>query len=254
MRRAVLVFLSVVIGITMCAQAQATTVEEKTWGTIKALYRTTGEVNQDPQYRANWYNNIVSEAFFALNQYRTGSSNVTYHGWAMSDWAYVESDRDADKRISWYIGGCVNRGQAGSYRWMRDWDGTQKKCRKGGYCRYFVNLVLYRCSYGWGGGKHLVLPRSGTSYANRNIRDARRGWVIQANGSHGPHTAIVVEVYPGGLDVVDSNWVGSEGTYRYLISRHFMSWSKLNAWGFKAYDPVSGRVLISQSGSRTRCF
>ena len=50
MKRAMLVFLCLVIGITTCSLASATTtVEEKTWGTIKALYRTPGEVNQEPE-------------------------------------------------------------------------------------------------------------------------------------------------------------------------------------------------------------
>ena len=46
-----LLLLCVVISITMCSLASATTVEEKTWGTIKALYRTAEEVEQGPMYR-----------------------------------------------------------------------------------------------------------------------------------------------------------------------------------------------------------
>ena len=195
-----------------------------------------------------WGNRIVSEAFYSLNQSRTGGSNVSYHGWAMSDWNYVESDRDADKRISWYIGGCGNRGGAGGTVSLQDYNSTWKTCHKGGYCKYFVDLVLYRSSYGWGGNKHLVLP-SGTSYATRSVYDAQPGWVLQSSM---PHSGIVVARYGGGLDVIDSNWVGGDGNY--AISRHFMSWSELISKGFKAYNPWASPVLISRSGSRTQCY
>lgn len=202
----------------------------------------------DGQY---WGDRVVSEAFFALNQYRTGTSNVIYHGLAMSDWNYIESDRTADERISEYIGGCGNRGGAGGYALLEDWDRQLDACHKGGYCRYFVDLVLYRSSYGWGGGQHLVIDRSGTNYATESTRSAQKGWVIQANGRYGPHTAIVVVVYPGGLDVVDSNWTGGNGNF--LISRHFFSWSTLDDWGFKAYNPWANPRLITDQ-PRTRCY
>lgn len=229
---------------------------EEEFSTLRDRYFTSiAEQDTEPptldgQY---WGDRIVSEAFYALSRNRTGGSNVTHCGNAMSDWPYVESDRVADERISEYIDGddCGNRGGAGGSTSLKDCDDSYDTCFKGGYCRYFVDLVLYRSSYGWGGGQHLVVDRSGTSYATESTRSAQKGWVIQANGRYGPHTAIVVYVYPGGLDVVDSNWTGGDGNF--LISRHFMSWGTLDSWGFKAYNPWADPKLITDT-PRRRCY
>ncbi len=196
-----------------------------------------------------WGDRIVSEAFYALNQSRTGGSNVSYHGCAMSDWNYVESDVAADQRVSWWLT-CVNRGGAGGTLTMYDWNGQPKVCHKGGYCRYFANLVLYRSSYGWGGNLHLVLPRAGTGYATRSVRDAQAGWVLQGSGAN-LHTAIVVAVSSGGLSVVDANYIGGNG--KFLIARHYYSWADLSALGYKAYCPWENPTLISRSGDRLSC-
>lgn len=198
-----------------------------------------------------WGDRILSEAFYALNQSRTGRSNVTYQGWYMGDWNYVESDVAADLRVSYHIGGCENRGGARGTATMRESNGTYKVCHKGGYCRYFANLVLYRSSYGWGGGQHLVLPSSGTAYATRAVSEAQVGWVLQGSGSN-LHTAIVVAVTGSGLDVVDANYIGGNGTF--LIARHFYTWAKLQTLGYRAYCPWENPKLISQSGTTTRCF
>lgn len=225
--------------------------EPSTWGKIKAQFedRAAEEQKSSAQGAGQyWGNNVVSEAFYSLNLYRTGSSNVIYHNLVMSDWNYVESDRNADKRVSWWIGGCGNRGGAGGTVTFRDWNGGYDVCHRGGYCKYFVNLVLYRSSYGWGGGQHLVLP-SGYSYATGSVYAAQPGWVLQSSA---PHTAIVVRVMPGGLDVVDSNSTGGNGNF--AISRHEISWSTLNANGYRAYNPWANPTLIPEAGPTTPCF
>lgn len=211
---------------------------------------TKGDV-QSTALAQYWGDRIVSEAFYALNQSRSGSSNVSYQGWVMGDWNYVESDVSADLRVSYWIGGCENRGGARGTVTMRESNGTYKVCHKGGYCRYFANLVLYRSSYGWGGGQHLVLPRAGTSYATQSVRNAQVGWVLQGSGGN-LHTAIVVAVNGSGLDVVDANYVGGNGNF--LIARHFYTWAKLQTLGYMAYCPWANPVLISQSGPTTQCF
>ena len=204
-----------------------------------------------------WGDRVVSEAFYALSQSRSGGSNVSYHGNAMSDWNYVESDRDADQRVSYQIGGCENRGDAGGVRRLRDWNGQYKYCHQGGICKYFINLILYRSSYGWGGGRHLYLP-SGYGYATGSVNVAQPGWVIQRPYRENPdgsvaqwqHTALVVERLSYGLDVIDSNMIAPN-----TIARHSITWQDLATQGYKSFNPWSDPVnTIPQNGPRTRCY
>lgn len=180
-----------------------------------------------------WGNYVVSEAYYSLNRYRTGTSTKSWQGLAMSDWDYVASDPYADNRVAAYVGS-ANRGITGlgCYGFNR-----------GGYCKYFANLVLYRSSYGYPGG-HVVLPH-GYTYAWRSIYQAQPGWVIQRGGTS-PHTAIVVANLGWGLDVIDANWIypyPCSGGGAFYIARHAMSWSQLS--GFGAYSPWENPVLYN---------
>lgn len=181
----------------------------------------------------NWSNNILSEAFYALSQSRSGTSGKAYNGNYMGDWPYPwQGDCcNALAKVTSYMYGSNTswRGDLGT------WNGYQQ----GGQCKFLVNLVLYRSSYGYPGG-HLFLP-SGYSYAPHGWRSAQPGWVIQAPSSR-PHTAIVVRNNGSNLDVIDSNWVGGAG--KYLISRHTISASTLDSWGFKSYNPWDNPRLV----------
>lgn len=215
-----------------------------TWGRVKSTYRgdstfpnaSTADTSSSGRiakpgmetmasYGGDWSNNIISESFYTLNKYRTGSSNVVYQGQALSDWPYVISDPGALSVMTSYIGGTYWRGGI---------DGTWNGGSRGGYCKFFVDLVLYRSSYGIGGGNHLVLPAGTYNYAGYMtayaVRDASRGMVVQRGGSW-PHSAIVVANLGWGLDLIDSNYIGSDGNF--VIARHAMSWSQLS--GFTAY-------------------
>jgi hypothetical protein len=173
-----------------------------------------------------WENNIVSEAFYALSRSRSGGSSKAYNGCAMSDWPYPHQGDccNALAKVKSYFGAWP--GELGL------WKGYYQQ---GGVCKFFVDLVAYRSSYGYPGG-HLFLPTGYSWNPSHSVREARAGWIIQANGSYGPHTAIVVAVFSDGLDVVDCNWIGSSGgVYSYAIARHKLAWSTLDAWGFRAY-------------------
>lgn len=214
---------------------------------------TTGPPEPLAQY---WGDRIQSEAFYALDQSRRGTSSSVYQGYAMSDWNYVESDSNADKRVAYYVGGCGNRGDAGGVTMMGG-----VPCHRGGFCFYFAQLILYRSSYGWGGGQHLVLPRSlqGTYDLGVDVHNAQVGWVLQKTPTS-PHTAIVVAVYSYGLDVVDANYVGSYydserhvWVYRFLIARHLFTWSQLG--GYRAVNPWANPTLIYDDPTQySRCF
>jgi len=217
------------------------------------LDKSSDNVNQDlpeigkndstpsNQKAAYWGNRIVSEAFYSLNRWRTGTSNAVYAGLAFSDWSYVESDRGALDKITWWIGGYGNRGIIG-----RDSHGFER----GGYCRFFVNLILYRSSYGYYLG-HLVLPRSGWPNKNHSVYSAAPGWVIYTTGPV-PHWAIVVKNLGWGLDVIDSNykhpswWIksGWKWDYGFYICRHPFSWQELISKGYRAYCPWEAPLII----------
>lgn len=214
-------------------------VTRTTWGAIKVLYRAETAAEKSPMpsaiqkpgvgqyatYSGDWSNNILSEAYYSLNRYRTGSSNCIYQGMAMSDWDYVPNDPGALTVVTNYIGSANRGGITGT------WNGC---CHRGGYCKFFVDLVLYWSSYGIGNGWHLVLP-GGTYYYGGympayDVRQAQPGWVIQRAGSN-PHTAIVARNLGWGLDLIDSNYTGGNGNF--VISRHALSWADL--YGYTAY-------------------
>ncbi|MEK7637605.1 MAG: hypothetical protein AAB402_04455 [Patescibacteria group bacterium] len=213
-----------------------------TWGAIKALYRGNSmdpnAMTQDSTsagmvkpgagtmatYGGDWSNNIISEVYYSLNKYRTGTSGVVYQGLALSDWGYARDDTGALNAMTIYIGS-GNRGGI---------DGTWNRGSRGGYCKFFVDLVLYRSSYGIGGGYHLVLPAGTFNYGSYmpayGVQQATRGMVIQRGGTY-PHTAIVVANLGWGLDLIDSNFTGGDGNY--VISRHALAWTDLA--GYTAY-------------------
>ncbi len=176
----------------------------------------------------DWSNNVFSEACYALNVYRTGSSTIVYKGIHLGDWDYVRSDNTALNVMTSYIGGTVNRGSI---------DGTYGGGHLGGYCKFFVDLVLYRSSYGIGNGWHLVLPGGGYDYSGYmtpcDITQAKTGWVIQ-HLSPGEHSAIVAANLGWGLDLIDSNNVDRNGTF--VIARHSFAWNQLG--GYTAYKPT----------------
>lgn len=237
-------------------------VRRTSWGAVKAIYRGNQPLPYSAEraestaanraikpgatpawrsYTGDWSNNIISEAFYTLNIYHTGSSNCVYRGMAMSDWprqvgyTYPRGDPDALRVVSAYIGG-PNVGNI---------DGTYNGCAgRGGYCKFFVDLVLYRSSYGIGGGWHLVLPPGTYDYSAfmtpYGVSQAQRGWVIQRGGPY-PHTAIVAANLGWGLDLIDSNNVDKDGLY--VIARHAFSWGELG--GYTAYRPTYMRQVVN---------
>lgn len=198
-----------------------------------------------------WGDRIVSEAYYTLSQTRSGGSSKSYKDtrgrtWTMADWNWAQTDRDSDGHVSYYIG-CRDGATCDYYRGNT---GYMDGYYRGGECKFFANSVLYRSSYGWGNSDHLVTP-SGYTYANRDVRDAEAGWVLQKN-SPGQHTAIVVYKYAGGLDVVDSNYIGQDRGHKHWIARHLMTWSELS--GYKAWCPWENPKLLNESAKTQRCY
>ncbi len=182
---------------------------------------------------------ILSEARYTLNPSRSGTSTLTYNGQYMGDWNWATggSDNGAFQKVSADYGGAT--GTVGFNRF-----------EQGGWCKFFVSLVLYRCSYGIGNNNHLYLP-SGYTYADTDPKYAGPGWVLQSTM---PHTAIIDSPHynPSGIQdgwwVIDSNWIGTTAikdrygkvvgyNYSYWVGRHFMSFDVLKSKGFKAWRP-----------------
>lgn len=182
-----------------------------------------------------WESRVLSEACYALSQSRSGYSNKSYGGNAMGDWPYPWQGDCCDAL------GVVTRKMysvASDRGLLGLWSGQYQQ---GGECKFFVNLVLYRSSYGYPGG-HLILPGGTYTYSgSRDWRNAGPGWIIQSASM--PHTAIVVANYGSSLSVIDANWVGGRGSY--VISRHIISASTLDTKGFRAYRPHEACNLTS---------
>lgn len=167
------------------------------------------------------------EMRYALSRRVDGTSGLTYQGKYMGDWNYVTGGTDNwafDKKRAEYSGGTGTVG-FGPYG-------------RGGWCKFFVDLLLFRSSYGLGNGYHLYLP-GGYTYATVNPRYAAPGWVLQSTM---PHTALVDAPHYNsagqhdGWWVIDANWVGGNG--QFYISRHFFTFTDLDANSFKAWKPT----------------
>jgi len=221
------------------------------WGAIKQLYNplpTTDVVkvglSADESRLAkpgvgpmaasvNWANNVLSEAFYSLDESRSGSSKLFYQGNPMGDWSYPWRNDCCDA-----LGNVTRYMYGGNTSWrggLGTWNGYQQL----GECKFGVNLILYRSSYGYPGG-HLFLP-SGYTYAPYGWRSAQPGWVIQSPSPNN-HTAIVVSNNGTSINVIDSNWIGGPG--KFALSRHTISGATLDSWGFRAYNPWENPRLV----------
>lgn len=233
MRRTMMIVLCIVIGIAMCSVSSATTTEESTWGKIKSLYRTPGEVNQEPEGRGTWDPSgwqlaIIREAKYALSRRMNGTSrNIYKYGsgyYFVGDWNFVNSDANALRTVK-----STCNLPTGSYGiWWERNDGRWLKIGRGGYCKFFANLVQWRAT----GGRKGCLPTN--TSASGSIDWVEPGDIIQKPQYYG-HTAIVIKIlarYSDGrvkkVDVIDSNYIGGDG--KYIIARHPISRPALSSY------------------------
>jgi len=199
---------------------------------------------------------VIREAFYALSPSASGLSSrtiTTSQGIMVAgDWNYLWSDQAALSAM------LAKYEQANSSVWRRYpypyqyratstpnigysplWGGRSEYGAYGGYgrggqCKFFANLVLYRSS-----GYRLQLPTYSTmQYYTRSVGYARPGDVIFRYGSNlTPHVAIVTKILSGdpnsgtvtSVDVVDANWCNRCE----IIQRHPISGSTLTQ--FRVY-------------------
>ena len=183
---------------------------------LEAYYAVTGSQHYcpyvgsgDSDRRIGRYNYLLSDvgAYWHTRENRWASR---YPDWAVS------SNSDNRLRRLLLAGNLPAYGLAGGVG-------------RGGQCKYFANLVLYRAEVAGAD----PMPRY-ADLQGRSSRYARPGDVLFKQNP--PHTALVVRVLRGnpdsgtvtGVQVVDSNWVGNSGRNSEIIGIHNYYGSQLS--------------------------
>ena len=187
----------------------------------------------------DWSSRIAWEARYALSRSANGSSawpvNPDKYGprW-LGDWNYVDSDGYARDQA---IEEATDVGPLGD---------TSDGHHLGGWCTFFVRLILYRATYWSGHGVHMTTPGfNGGVYSwcdgvhmTQNYWQAQPGWIIASKDYHMGilDTRATVNGVVGWW-IIDANWVGSESSYHYYIGRHFFPDTTLKTLGFWTWYP-----------------
>jgi len=166
---------------------------------------------------------VVLEAFYALDKAYTGSStkSVTSGGgtWTASDWNYLNSDTGAYSTMSGRYGAYTSTYYGTS---PSSWGQTTSGYGRGGQCKFFANLLLYRS-----GTDSSTFPTYAAWSKAKSARCAQKGDVIfRTSGGATGHVAVVVDILSGSsssctvssVDVVDSNMLGDERILRHIIN------------------------------------
>ena len=190
---------------------------------------------------------VVYECWYALRKsyFNTSSGDGPFGGnvidnCVVSNWNYLASDTSAFK----YVRGRFPLASLSNDFGTSNNYALKSNVGRGGQCFFFTALILRRrCGYD--------LPNSYaklSSGANGPASKAQPGDVIFRKNYH---VGICVKVYSDGIDVVDSNWVGTStsknkwsvaydniGKYwcSEIIGRHPLSFKKLNDEGWQLYS------------------
>lgn len=206
---------------------------------------------------------VVLEAFYALRPSHDGGCDKTINGNCVSNWNYLNNDPSAYGVVKGWYGcyssvwttsgdgsGCANNNypisfynNPASYGYGT-FGGSYGNIGRGGQCKYFANLILYRS-----GSDQGTFPTYSNMWANTetDMTKAKEGDVILTyNNGITNHVAIVVEIKKDGngqvtgLDVIDANFVSDiSGTMnREVIGRHLFSISYLNQY-YRIYKGTS---------------
>lgn len=180
----------------------------------------------------DWSSRVAWEARRALSQRADGTSAWSITNGYLGDWNYVASDGYArDQAME----------EATDVGMLTD---TSDGHHRGGWCTFFVRLVLYRASYWAGYGVHLTTPNfhqgvyswCDPDHMTQRYWEVKPGWVLSAPNYHMGIFDRRANV--GGKDgwwVIDSNWVGGNGNF--WIGKHFMTDADLKAKNCWAWYP-----------------
>jgi hypothetical protein len=184
----------------------------------------------------DWCTRVVWEARHALSASASGVSNWpvsqdSYGPRWYGDWNYVASDAYAYGKAAAEAGGVVGG--------VADASTGQ---HRGGWCTYFVRLILMRATYWAGFNEHLTtpgFPGSVYSWTNgasmtQDYGSMRPGFVFSSPGRHMAIADVRATVNGRiGWYVIDANYVGGDGNF--FIGRHFLPDTVLKAnnyWGW----------------------
>lgn len=194
----------------------------------------TAEAGNDRQ-------SVVNEAYYAYSGVHGSSAPSPL------TWNYLVSDVGAywHTRDYWTVrypvdGYMTNANDPTMRKYFIDGNipayGRYKGSLRGGQCKYFANLVLYRA------GVSNVDPMPTYTNMQANSKSANYAKAGDVLFKSGYHTAIVTKVLKGSssagtvtsVEVIDSNWVGGAGNE--MIGKHIYS-SGLSSW--KVWKGVS---------------
>lgn len=187
----------------------------------------------------DWSFRVLWEARYALSQSANGISKLPISnvpgnnlGW-YGDWDYPAKDLKALEQSKAEASGVVGSLGPDAYGHFR-----------GGWCTFFVRLVLYRSSYWAGYNDHLVPPGfplsvyTVTPSMTNNYSLVKPGWVFASKSA--VHMAIADSraTVDGkiGWWIIDANYVGGGNGY-FVIGKHFMSDAKLLSNGYLGWLP-----------------
>lgn len=195
----------------------------------------------------------VLEAFYALDPGYYGFSSKLINGNTVSDWHYLYTDLNAYRNEKPAY--CCDPKDGSSYASVIPEFFSESTLDKysynlrgdyvgrGGQCKFFVDLLLFRSEAATRiSGTHTLPSYSTMSAKTRYIGHARPGDVIfRITGTK--HVALVVHVLSGNsdagtvtsVDVVDSNYIGGDGNE--IIGRHIIQGAELSS--YKIYTGVS---------------
>lgn len=205
---------------------------------------------------------VVLECFYALRPSADGSCDKTINGNCVSNWNYINNDTYAYGVIkNWYScyssewvtsgdgSACYNYNAPASFYsnvasyGYGTFGGSYGSIGRGGQCKYFANLILYRS-----GSDQRAFPNYATMFTNveTDMTKAVQGDVLitmnEGSGYNIPHTAIVVELKSDDLDVIDANYLKDlSGTSygREVIGRHLITWSYLQGHSYRIWRGAS---------------
>ena len=194
------------------------------FGMVDNSWAISGEGH--PWTHGDWSSRVAWEARYALSQSSNGTSGTqTSYGnrnYVASDWyAYNKAATEA----GWVVGTVGNQ--------------------KGGWCTFFVRLVLFRSTYWTGYGDHLTTPQYpdkvyanvNSGYMTNQYGSVQPGWIFISSDKMHYAIADSRALINGqwGWWFIDSNYVGGNGNF--YIGRHFMPDGKLSSDNYWAWYP-----------------
>lgn len=180
----------------------------------------------------NIRSNLTNEMKYALSKSRMdGQSSASCSGWTVADWDYVN---DTSSWLPQKTKNCLTKkygSSTGSYGyWRNKCDNNYVYMGHGGYCKFFVDLMLMRAGdVDSSSNPRYSLPSWGSMKGKTIDNSLSPGDVIFKYVPGGTsHIAVVYSILstdgsgrPTQVDVVDSNYINGNG--QFILGKHKIS-------------------------------